>query len=255
MTCGEAAYPVYDMHCHLGFSSNVLQAAQEISQAGSGAFATCVEPNEYLRAKEKLASWPCVRVGVGVHPWWVAQGRVTQAQVASACAAVAHERFVGEVGLDFSARYHDSEQAQRDAFERIMQSCAQAGQRVVSLHAVHSADAVLDILEETGAVHTCTCIFHWYSDTPEALQRAIKLGCLFSLGRASLNTRRGREYVRQIPAQRLLVETDLPEQGQPYEVELAQRELRGVVAQMEELKGCALREQIGATSRRVLGLD
>ena len=254
MTCSALPYPAFDMHCHLGFSANPAAAAQGICEAGAGAFAVCVEPGEYLRAKEELAAWPCVRVGVGLHPWWVAQGRVGEADVASACELVSRERFVGEVGLDFGARYRQSGPAQRDAFARIMRACASAGQRVVSLHAVHAADAVLDVLEDTGAAHDCTCIFHWYSDTPEALQRAIRLGCLFSLGRASLNTRRGREYARQIPAQCLLVETDLPVQGEPYDVDAAQRELAEVVAAIEELKGCTLREQVAETSRQVLGL-
>ncbi len=36
------------------------------------------------------------------------------------------------------------------------------------------------------------------------------MGCYFSFGEHSLATRRGREYVREVPSELLLTETDLP---------------------------------------------
>ena len=70
---------------------------------------------------------------------------------------------------------------------------------------------MLDALERTGTAEGCRCVLHWFSGSSDELWRAVRLGCLFSLGERALATRRGREYARVLPAERLLVETDLPE--------------------------------------------
>ncbi len=86
-----------------------------------------------------------------------------------------------------------------------------AGQRAISLHAVRSAGTCLDVLEATGAATRCRCVMHWFSGSSDELGRALRLGCSFSVGERMLATRRGREYARQLPAARLLLETDLPD--------------------------------------------
>ena len=266
------AEPLFDMHCHLAFAPNATQAAAWLHKAGAGAFATCVTPEETLASAQTLAPWPCVRVGVGLHPWWVSAGRVGDQDFEQAAALAAQSAFVGEVGLDCSAAHADSFEQQRFAFEQVMRACAEGcvGQggvasteavpqvrppaRVVSLHAVRAAAEVLDVLERTGAIEACTGILHWYSDTPEALQRAIRLGCRFSLGVRSLSTRRGREYARQIPADLLLLETDEPAEGAVYDVQATQAQLAQACAQLEQIKGEPLEELLSQNSRQLLGV-
>ena len=126
---------------------------------------------------------------------------------------------VGEVGLDFSPARSDAagNQAQVRALTRICGAAAvgagggPAGQRAISLHAVRSAGACLDVLEATGAAARCRCVMHWFSGSSDELGRALRLGCSFSVGERMLGTRRGREYAHQLPAARLLLETDLPD--------------------------------------------
>ncbi|MBF4809750.1 MAG: TatD family hydrolase, partial [Lancefieldella parvula] len=124
--------------------------------------------------------------------------------------------YLGEIGLDFSSRYcvDGLQDLQVKAFTKI---CARAAElshndqpRVLSMHTVRSVDAVLDILEQTGVAQACIPIIHWFSGSSEELQRAIKLGCWFSVGEMSLKTKRGREYAKVYPKDKLLTETDLP---------------------------------------------
>ena len=250
----------FDMHCHLGFSSNAPQAVQALALAGAGAYCVCVTPEEYQRLATKFDDWaPHVRVGVGLHPWWVSDGRAGLDAIESAAGLARDAAYVGEVGLDFSAAHVASRSVQEAAFYQVARSCADGqhpggAPRLLSLHAVHAADAVLDILEASGAIEECTCVFHWYSDTPEALQRAIKHGCLFSLGLRSLSTRRGREYARQIPAHQLLLETDEPAEGAPYEVQATQDQLAQACALLEQIKGQPLAELLAQSSRALLGV-
>jgi TatD DNase family protein len=66
----------------------------------------------------------------------------------------------------------------------------------------------LDMLEsypEAG-----TPVLHWYSGSQRELDRAIKIGCWFSVGPAMLRSARGRALVARMPRERTLTESDGP---------------------------------------------
>ena len=201
-----------DMHCHLDFSSDMAALARLAQTHGVAAFSNTVTPEGYLAASETLAGFPNVRTGVGLHPWWVADGRCGAEQVELACRLIQETRFVGEVGLDFAPRREGTFETQLDAFERIVDACCAQGGKVISIHAVRSATAVLDVLERHHATRSNACILHWFSGSSQELARARELGCHFSVNPNMLATKRGRAYVRQIPPNRLLLETDLPDE-------------------------------------------
>lgn len=206
-------FALADMHCHLDFSSDMAALAQLAQVHGVAAFSNTVTPEGYLAASEALTGFPNVRVGVGLHPWWVADGRCGAEQVELACRLIQETRFVGEVGLDFAPRREGTFETQLDAFERIVNACCAQDGKVISIHAVRSATAVLDVLERHGATHGNACILHWFSGSSQELARARELGCHFSVNPNMLATKRGRAYARQIPPAQLLLETDLPDEG------------------------------------------
>ena len=206
------SFALADMHCHLDFSSDMAALTRLAQAHGVAAFSNTVTPEGYLAASKALASFPNVRVGVGLHPWWVADGRCGAEQVELACRLIQETRFVGEVGLDFAPRREGTFETQLDAFERIVDACCAQGGKVISIHAVRSATAVLDALERHNATHGNTYILHWFSGSSQELVRARELGCHFSVNPNMLATKRGRAYVRQIPPDRLLLETDLPDE-------------------------------------------
>ncbi len=99
------------------------------------------------------------------------------------------------------------------AFSRIVSACAQQGGKVVSIHCVRAYDELLDVLESSGITRSCVCIIHWFSGTHDQLLRARDAGCWFSVGERLLSSKRGRAYVRSMPRDRLLLETDAPPMG------------------------------------------
>ena len=209
------------MHCHLGFLADPAAFAQEAARAGVALFSCAVEPGERERLLPALAGCANAHVGLGLHPWWVAaDDAARKAQLAAFARQAAGARLIGEVGLDFGRAHAGTREAQEDAFRRICALCAQPpvpspldaspARRVLSIHAVRAAGAALDILEKTGALTACACVLHWFSGSGEELARARDAGCFFSVNPRMLATRRGRAYVQQIPADRLLLETDLP---------------------------------------------
>ena len=205
-----------DAHCHLDFMSTheAQAAARGAHERGLSCLSCTVEPRGYTKTHDLLVSCPGVVVGLGLHPWWVSADeteRTRQLELFDELAPSAS--LVGEVGLDFGAAHAATRDAQREAFAHICRASARhaaSSPRVLSIHSVRAAGAALDILEETGALKACTCIFHWFSGTSEELACAVRAGCFFSAGPRMLATKRGRAYARSIPARRLLAETDLP---------------------------------------------
>ena len=206
----------FDAHCHLDLMANPNAVANEAVTMGLGLFDCSVDPRDFATVNKRASSYPNAIAGVGLHPWWIADGRCGAAEVNLLCDLASRERFIGEVGLDFSPRFAGTEGIQTQTFERLCQTlsqCPLAG-RVLSIHAVRAAGTTLDILESNGllgdAPNSPTIIFHWFSGTSDEFVRARIAGCYFSVNERMLTTKRGREYARQIPLDRLLLETDAP---------------------------------------------
>lgn len=190
--------------------------AREAATMGLGLFDCGVDPRGFVPAYERARNNPNVIAGAGLHPWWIADGRCGAAEVDLLCELACRERFIGEVGLDFSPRFTGTEGMQTQVFERLCQTLSQRPlpDRVLSIHAVRAAGAVLDVLESHGLLipnpDSPAIIFHWFSGTSDELIRARNAGCYFSVNERMLASKRGREYARQIPLDRLLLETDAP---------------------------------------------
>ena len=205
-----------DAHCHLDLMAYPNAVADETAAIGLGVFDCGVDPRDFAAAKKRASRYPNIIAGVGLHPWWLADGRCGPAEVNLLCKVAAQERYIGEVGLDFSARFAGSEPLQTQVFERLCQTLSQRPlpDRVLSIHAVRSAGTVLDVLESHGLLipnpDSPAIVFHWFSGTSDELVRARNVGCYFSVNDRMLATKRGREYARQIPLNRLLLETDAP---------------------------------------------
>lgn len=243
---------LFDAHLHLDFYANAPQVAEQAQMLGLSLLACTVTPAGYLRAAQELAGTRGVHLAAGAHPWWVADSRVGEKDVDALVSILPDLRFIGEVGLDFSPAHvgEGTQRVQVAAFERIMRICAETSDptcpKVVSIHSVRSADVVLDVLERTGATRSCRCIFHWFSGRPEELWRAARMGCYFSFGEHSLATRRGREYVREVPAEFLLTETDLPAgENVVGSAEEIASSLERAIAKASEVRG----EDVGSLAR------
>lgn len=215
--------PLIDTHCHLDFAGNAAELAAAYAACGGALSGTC-DPRDFERVRSKLAPYaPRVRVGLGLHPWWVADGTCGEGEVALFERLAPAAPLISEVGLDFQPRRADTRDAQIEAFERVCAAAARPSaefpRRIMSIHSSAAAACVLDVLERTGCLDACICIFHWFSGSQEELTRAIDAGCLFSVNERMLKTKRGCAYARAIPEGRLLIETDFP--GKPGTTALA----------------------------------
>lgn len=227
---------MYDAHVHLDFMANGEEVVRDAAADGVRLFAATVTPAGFVAAREQFGAFGNVDLGLGLHPWWVEADKAA-ADVDAFLELLPETRFVSEVGLDFGKRHLETRDAQVEAFTRIARACAETGGKTLSIHAVHAAGDALDILDAAGTLASCTCVFHWFTGPSDQLKRAIDAGCLFSVGTRMLATGKGREYVKAIPADRLLAETDSPpEQGMAYSFAELRAELERVEAGIAKIK-------------------
>ncbi len=119
-------------------------------------------------------------------------------------------RAVGETGLDYNRNYSPRD-VQLRVFERQLQIAADLHKPVF----LHQRDAHADFLgmlriwrERLPAV-----VVHCFTDTGEALRDYLALDCHIGMTGWICDERRGthlRELVREIPSNRLMIETDSP---------------------------------------------
>ena len=155
----EHRWRLFDMHCHLDRMANADEVARDAAANDMALLCTTVTPADTLAARSRFGTPSNVRVGMGLHPWWVADGRCGEVEVEQAAQLAAASRFIGEVGLDFGPRHAANAQRQLDALEAIARSCAghPVEGRVLSIHAVRSAGEALDVFERhglTASAHT-----------------------------------------------------------------------------------------------------
>ena len=141
-------------------------------------------------------------------------------------------RYIGEVGLDSLKGKPD----QVEVFESVCDTIRP--QSFVSIHSVRSANKLQEILKKTGRLDDCCLIFHWFSEDSDTLKTLRDAGCYFSINSRMLKTKRGREYVRQIDMNNILIETDEPENnGSVVSPDHILRSLNDTYEQIKLIKG------------------
>lgn len=212
-----------DTHFHYDFLAPALRPAfDEVLRAqGVQVVAQTLKPSAYRQLRE--ATPPAgPLLSLGFHPWQMASSAQVEAELEIFEAEVRSTRLIGEIGLDFLPRRLEASPTdlQVEALRRILSAVLQAadGQPtekpyVLSLHAVRATTAMLDLCEELDVPSSpLVPVVHRFGGTSDELTRLVRAGGCISVHPQMVESKRGRAYVRQVPTDRLLLETDLPEQ-------------------------------------------
>jgi TatD DNase family protein len=192
-----------DAHCHLDRFPDPLQIAKECERAKLTTVAVTHLPSHYQLALPHVHRMPHIKLGLGLHPLAVAEGK---RELGLFLKLLPDVDFVGEIGLDFSREGYKTKASQLAVFEEIVEALGDR-KRFVSLHSRGSAEELLDVLER----HRCRdVVLHWFTGSRAALERAIDLGCGFSVNSAMTNSKSGRELISRMPRDRVMTETDAP---------------------------------------------
>ncbi len=243
-----------DSHCHLDFpelagdESGVLARAKTAGVAGMLTIGTRLDQFERVRAiAERHANIWC---SVGVHPHEAKEeGQHTPDRLVE---ATRHPKVVaiGETGLDFYYE-HSPRDEQAESFRTHIAAARQTGLPLI----VHTRDAdgeTGNILEEEHRNGSFTGVIHCFSSGPDVARRALDIGFYISIsGIVTFKAAEAlRTVVRDIPLERLLVETDspylapVPKRGKTNEPAFVAH----TAAKLAELKGVSVAELEAATT-------
>jgi TatD DNase family protein len=214
----------FDSHCHLHICEEeqpveeVIERAREVGVSDVLAVGIDVASSE--RAAE-LASADGILSSAGVHPNSADGWTPAAADRIEELLARPEVRAVGETGLDFYRDYVPPE-VQRRAFRDHVEM-SKSYDKALVIHTRDSVDAVLDELDLVGA--PARVVFHCWSGSDEAMDRALALGAFVSFaGNVSFKSAQDlRDSAARVPLDRLLVETDspylapVPNRGKPNE--------------------------------------
>jgi TatD DNase family protein len=196
---------VIDFHAHLDLYPDPLAAARECIARNLYVLSVTTTPSAWDGTAALTEGAPRIRTALGLHPQ-IAHERKGELPLFERL--LPEVRYVGEVGLDGGPEYRRYWPDQEHVFTRVLDLCARAGGRIMTIHSRRAATQVLDALaRQPGAG---TAILHWFSGTQKELARAVDLGCWFSVGPAMLAGEKGRALAAKMPRDRVLTESDGP---------------------------------------------
>jgi TatD DNase family protein len=220
-----------DFHCHLDLYSDSKNVFRECAQGNISVLAVTTTPKAWPKNKELAQGSSAIRIALGLHPQLAAE-RASEMELFERYFAEAS--FIGEVGLDASPRFYHSFNIQLEVFERILNLCATAGRKVLSVHSVRATSQVLRLIGKYNASNRFAVVLHWFNGSNAEAKRAAALGCYFSINGQMLSSPTGRAIVSALPADRILTETDGPFlkvdglPARPSDVEITVRHLAKV---------------------------
>jgi TatD DNase family protein len=196
---------VIDFHCHLDLFPDPVAVLEGITARRMYVLVVTTTPKAWKGTSQLVAGRERVRVSPGLHPELVAE-RHSEAPLL--CHLIGESPYVGEVGLDGSPQHRASFARQEDVLDRVLKACATAGGRIISMHSRGAASNLLDMIEAHPDLGIP--VLHWFSGKPAELERAIELGCWFSVGPAMTSSKKGLALAASMPKERVLTETDSP---------------------------------------------
>ena len=201
-----------DTHAHLDEMEDLDSAIGRARLAGvAGIIAVGQDLSSNNKNLELSSRYPgYVYPALGLHPWAI--GRLDEAQLEQNINFISENLHraaaLGEVGLDYDKRVLKTagKDMQKEVLRRLL-ALALRHDKPVSLH---SRYAWKDALEEVKSAGITRLVFHWYTGFSSTLAELIEAGYYISATPAAEYHDEHRHAVREVPVDRLLLETDCP---------------------------------------------
>ena len=203
-----------DSHCHLDFDvfdedrSETIQRARD---AGVAAMVTiCTRVTKFEEISAIAETDDNIWCSVGIHPHQAEEEPVVTVEDLVSRAAHPKVIAIGETGLDY---YYDNSprELQETSFRTHIAASRETGLPLI----VHTRDAdedMAEILEDEMEKGAFPGVLHCFSSGRRLAERALDIGFYISLSGIVTfkNAQDLRDIVKDVPVDRILVETDAP---------------------------------------------
>ena len=205
---------LFDSHCHLddrAYRGDLDRVIDRARQAGVARMMSIgVNQKTAVRAVELAENYSDIYASVGYHPHDASQCTEDELNCLTDLAQYPRVRAWGEIGLDYNRMYSPLVD-QEKWFIRQLRLAADLKLPVI-FHERDTGGRFLEILKTDFNAENAGVV-HCFSGTVQELQQYLRLGLYIGItGIVTLRARGSdlREMVPQIPASRLVVETDAP---------------------------------------------
>jgi len=203
-----------DSHCHLDFPDFAAELDAVVERARAAGVARMVTISTRVKKHAQVLAiaekYPDIFCSVGTHPHNAQEEPDVDAKTLIALAQHPKIVAIGEAGLDY--HYDNSpREAQAASFRQHIAAARETGLPLV----IHSRDCDADmaaILTEEAGQGAFPAVLHCFTGGRDLALRAIDLGLYVSFtGILTFkNSQNLRDIARELPAERILVETDAP---------------------------------------------
>lgn len=203
---------IFDSHAHYddeSFDEDREEILRELKESNVIGVLNCGSSLQGARDSVKLAKENDIfYAAVGIHPEYadiVDEGVIEEIRELAKYEKV---RAIGEIGLDYYYEENPPREIQRVAFVKQMQLADELKLPVI----IHNRDAHADTLEILKMFPKVKGVIHCFSGSVEFSRECIKLG--YYIGFTGVvtfkNARKIIEVAKDVPIDRILVETDCP---------------------------------------------
>ncbi len=203
-----------DSHCHLNFPDfaedfdTVLQRASDSNVICMQTI--CTRMSEFNTIHAIAEAHECIYCSVGVHPNNVAEEELIDVDDIIAKTSSANVIGIGETGLDYYYE-HSAREKQQESFRRHI-AVSRHTQLPIIVHTRDADEDTVNIISQEKEKGDFPGLIHCFSTTQYLAQSALDLGFYISI--AGIITFKKadtlRDIVKDIPLERLLIETDAP---------------------------------------------
>lgn len=192
-----------DTHFHLDFYRDHKFWYDRINELEQYTLCVTNSPEIYYSCKRLYPETKYVKFALGYNPQVCANTPFNKRLFLSQLGST---QYIGEVGLDYSAKNVNSKAIQIEAFDLICQNAASYN-KILSVHSRMAEKDTLDILTRNGIKRA---IIHWYTGDLETFKLFVQAGYYFSVNANMCAAIKGRNIVKHIPLDKLLIESDGP---------------------------------------------
>ncbi|WP_143317510.1 TatD family hydrolase [Clostridium sp. HBUAS56017] len=206
-------YKIFDSHAHYddeAFDIDRDELIENLNEAGVIGILNCSSSYESIRKTcEIINKWSFIYGAVGIHPEnanELTKNRLEEIKdiIKSNPKVIA----VGEIGLDYYWEENPPRDVQKEVFRKHMIIAKELNLPVI----IHDRDAHKDTLSIMKEFPEVKGIVHCFSGSVEFARECLKLG--YYIGVTGVvtfkNAKKLVEVIKEVPVDRLLVETDCP---------------------------------------------
>lgn len=207
-----------DSHCHLNFL-DLTDFDQDMAQVLARAkendvqhfLCVCVELGDYPQLEQLALEYPqLISISVGVHPNTEMDTAVTAAML---CDMAANPSCIalGETGLDYYRTHAEEAQEEQRARFRAHIKAALTTKKPLIIHTRQAAEDTIRLMAEENA-QQIGGVMHCFAESLDIAYQAIDLNFYISFSGILTfkNATALQDVARQIPLDRILIETDSP---------------------------------------------